>query len=102
MLFRLAALRIKGRTLGISEVRCGSRSGRVVFDRNAQISPERFSTLLTDHPALFRMTSPVELAILLPVPDPEQRAVLAEWLVGMLDAHTPVSPLPPPLTASAQ
>jgi len=102
MLFRLATLRVKGRTLGIKEVRCGSRSGRVVFDRNAQISPERFSTLLMDHPTLFRMTSPVELAILVPVPDPEQRAVLAEWLVGILDAHTPVSPLPQALTASAE
>ena len=100
MLFRLSVLRVKGRALGIKELRCGSRSGRVVFERNAQVSPERFSTLLTDHPALFRMTSPVELAILLPVPDPEQRAVLAEWLVGILDTHSPLAPLPQALTAS--
>ena len=102
MLFRLSALRVKGRTLGIKEMRCGNRSGRVVFDPNAPVSPERFSTLLTDHPTLFRMNSPVELAILLPIPDPEHRAALAEWLIGVLDTHSPVTPLPQALTASAE
>ena len=94
MLFYLSALRAKSSALGIKQLRCGARSGRVVFHPDAQISPERFSILLTQYRAIFSMKNPVELSIRLALQNAEQRATLAEWILNVLDEHVALLPFP--------
>ena len=66
----------------------------MVFHPDAQISPERFSILLTQYRAIFSMKSPVELSIRLPLQNAEQRATLAEWILNVLDEHVALLPFP--------
>lgn len=94
MLFHLSALRAKSSNLGIKQLRCGSRSGQIVFHPDAQISPERFAILLTQYAAFFSMKSPVELSIRFSLEAAEHRATFAEWILNVLDEHVALSPLP--------
>ena len=94
MLFHLSALRAKSSTLGIKQLRCGSRSGQIVFHPDAQISPERFSILLTQYAGIFSMKSPVELSIRFSLQAAEQRATFVEWILNVLDEQVALSPLP--------
>ena len=94
MLFHLSALRAKSNSLGIKQLRCGSRSGQIVFHPDAQISPERFSILLTQYAGIFSMKSPVELSIRFSLQAAEQRATFVEWILNVLDEQVALSPLP--------
>ena len=94
MLFHLSALRAKSSSLGIKQLRCGSRSGQIVFHPGAQISPERFSILLTQYAGIFSMKSPIELSIRFSLQAAEQRATFVEWILNVLDEQVALSPLP--------
>jgi len=101
MLFHLSALRARSSALGIKQLRCGTRNGRVMFHPDAQISPDRFAILLTQHSEIFSMKSPLELSVRLGLQDAEDRATLAEWIVNVLDEHTALSPFPHGLVSSS-
>ena len=98
MLFQVSGIRIKGKTAGIRELRCGPRGGRMTFHPDAGASPDRFVTLLSQHSGLFSMKGPLELSLPSDLADSALRAMLADWVLDTLDESQPLTPLPTEIT----
>jgi len=98
MLFQVSGIRIKGKTAGIRELRCGPRGGRMTFHPDAGVSPDRFVTLLSQHSGLFSMKGPLELSLPSDLADSALRAMLADWVLDTLDESQPLTPLPTEIT----
>ncbi len=82
-LFRLTALKLRARPLGIRRIDLGERGGRILFHPSPNIDPLRIIELVQQKPEHFRLKGQDALALTLELPDDAARF---DFLENLLEA----------------
>ena len=83
-LFRLAELRLKAQTLGVTKLEAGPTGGVLVFSEQPQIDPLRIIQLIQQKPAEFRLDGQQKLRFKQDLTEPDQRVLKVEQLIDSL------------------
>jgi transcription-repair coupling factor (superfamily II helicase) len=83
-LFRLAELRLKAQTLGVTKVEAGPAGGVLVFSEQPKIDPLRIIQLIQQKPAEFRLDGQQKLRFKQDLTEPDQRVLKVEQLIDSL------------------
>ena len=93
-LFRLSFLKLEGRWLGLSKIDSNKTRGRIVFLKEANISPDRMIYILHNYHTIFSMKSDLELSIKINIDDSGDRITFFEWIVNTLNIEKPIDNIP--------
>ncbi|MFL6713841.1 MAG: transcription-repair coupling factor, partial [Sulfurifustis sp.] len=86
LLFRAAALKIRGEALGIRRIDAGAKGARIEFIKQPPIDPGSVLRLLQSAPRRYRLDGPNRLRILGEFPDAESRVKAVRELLTALGA----------------
>jgi transcription-repair coupling factor (superfamily II helicase) len=79
-LFRITELKLKANPLGIRKIDMGQQGGRLQFDQQTQIDPNKIIYLINNEPHIYKLDGQDILRICKDLPDPKDRFTMLEDL----------------------
>ena len=93
-LFRVTALKLKLKPLGIARLELGERGGKVEAGADADLDPQAAIVLVQRQPATYRLDGALGLRIQKDLPNLDDRFAFAEGLLKQLRPRSPVEVRP--------
>jgi transcription-repair coupling factor (superfamily II helicase) len=81
-LFRITELKLKANPLGIRKIDLGQQGGRLQFDQQTQIDPNKIIHLIQDEPHIYKLDGQDKLRISKELPEPNDRFTMLEDLIN--------------------
>ncbi len=72
-LFLIANFKLSARTLGVRKVDLGAEGGRIYFDKNASVDPDKIIRLVQKEPSVYKFDGPEKIRIIKKMQDPQVR-----------------------------
>ena len=83
-LFRITELKLKANPLGITKIDIGQKGGRLQFDSNTRIDPDKIVNLIQNEPSIYKLDGQDILRICKELPDSMDRFTMLDDLFNII------------------
>jgi transcription-repair coupling factor (superfamily II helicase) len=80
-LFRMAELKLLGKTLGIKKIEAGAAGGRIEFEEQPSLNTTALIHMIQQHPTLYKLEGPTRLRFIIPQVSAAERIKNVEKLL---------------------
>ncbi len=87
-LFKVTELKIKASPIGIRKIEAASKSGKIEFDSQPNLNPDKLINMIRAKPLNFKLVGSSEIKFMFEMQTPEQRVQVVENLIDQLITST--------------